>query len=374
MTSLPPALQQVDPTHVLCAGRSFLYFSGCDYFRLASNKTVIRAVQRATRQFGFNVGASRVTTGNHALYEQLESRLASFFGFPAATLVSSGYAANLVAVQALSGLCARFLIDAQAHSSLRLASDLLKVPGASFVHRDPVDFQRRMEDRKAPGGTLALTDGLFSFSGAVADLSRYAPCLREGDFLLVDDAHGSGVLGPRGRGALDPRPKLSAEQLILTTTLSKALGAYGGVVLSSRALQKRIHAQSHFFAGNTPPPLPVAAGALAALDLLESRGEPLRHRIQRNMTRIRTALQNEGLNVPNHPGPVIGLVPKSALASARFKKSLLASAIYPPLVVYPGTPSGGYFRFAFSSAHTSKQLDAVAKVILRHKVDLDPIP
>ncbi len=373
MTLLPPTLQQIDRTHVLCGGRSLLYFSGCDYLRLATDKTILRAIQSAIKHFGCNVSASRVTTGNHPLYLELESRLALFFGFPSATLVSSGYAANLIAVQALSGLCERVVIDDKAHSSLRLASKLLGVPCVSFAHLDHRDFENQMRDRKGVGTTLVLTDGVFSFSGAVPALHRYAECLREGDILLVDDAHGAGTLGDRGRGVLDSKPKLPGNSLTLTTTLSKSFGVYGGAILSSLLIQKRIHAHSHFFAGNTPLPLPMAAGALAALQVLDSRGGLLRQHLTANVSRVRTALQKEGLNVPNNPGPLIGLVPKSKPASVQFKKSLLASAIYPPLVIYPGGPAGGYYRFAFSSEHTFKQLDTLASVILRHKNGLDPI-
>lgn len=373
MNSLPPSLQQVDRTYVLCGGRSFSYFSGCDYFRLASDQGVLRTVQRAVEQAGCNVGASRMTTGNHALYLELESRLAVFFGFPSATLISSGYAANLVAAQALSGLCSRIVIDAKAHSSLELAATLLDVPSVTFAHLDAADFQKRMLEGNREGKTLVLTDGMFSFSGAVPDLKRYAKSLRESDILLVDDAHGVGILGSRGRGVLDSKPKLSANQLILTTTLSKAFGVFGGVVLSSRPFQRRIHAKSHFFAGTTPPPLPMVAGALAALEILEARGDLLRQRLKVNVSRVRASLQTEGLKVPDNPGPIIGLVPKSTKASALFRKSLLASSIYPPLVVYPGAPSGGYYRFAFSSEHTPRQLDTLADVLIRHKNDLEPI-
>ncbi len=329
---------------------------------------------QSIKHHGGSVGASRVTTGNHPLYLELESRLASFFGFQSATLVSSGYASSLIAVQALTTPPARVVMDEKSHSSLRLAAGFLEVPSYSFAHRDTEDFHRRLRERGEGSATLVLTDGLFSFSGAVPDLTQYAKGLGAGDVLLVDDAHGAGVIGPRGRGVLDSKPRLSPNQLILTLTLSKAFGVHGGVILSSRAFQANIHQKSHFFAGHTPPPLHTAAGTLAAIDIFESEGEILRGRLAETVNRLRMALRHGGLDVPPHPGPVVGLIPKSRAASRRLRQSLLDASIYPPLVVYPGAPLGGYYRFAFSSEHGPAQLDLLARVLLRHKSCLGPMP
>ena len=148
-----------------------------------------------------NVAASRRTTGNHAIYEQLEAALADFFGAPAATLVSSGYAAFAVAAQALQGRFSRVLMDEKTHSSLRDASRQFGCPVESFQHRDAGDLARLLACGGAGDKPIVLTDGLFSHSGETAPLAQYLRRLPAQGLILVDDAHGAGVLGEKGRGS-----------------------------------------------------------------------------------------------------------------------------------------------------------------------------
>src|SRR6185503_6182981 len=133
-SSLAEPLQQVERTFVLRQGRKLSYFGGCDYFRLSSHPAVLKALRTGLEQFGLTVAASRKTTGNHSLYEKLESALATFFGVDAAVLVSNGYVANLVATQALEGEFTHALIDERAHGSLLDAAGLLGCPIRRFKH------------------------------------------------------------------------------------------------------------------------------------------------------------------------------------------------------------------------------------------------
>jgi 7-keto-8-aminopelargonate synthetase-like enzyme len=133
---LAEPLQQVDRTFVLRRGRRLIYFGGCDYFRMASHPDVLRAAQRGLETFGLNVSASRRTTGNHPLYEELERDLAKFFDVESAVLVSSGYVTNLVVAQALAGEFSHALIDERAHACLLDAAQLLGCPTKTFAHRD----------------------------------------------------------------------------------------------------------------------------------------------------------------------------------------------------------------------------------------------
>ena len=355
----PELLQQVDRTFVLLNGRKLVYFGGCDYFRLASHPAVLAAVGTAVDRYGLNVAASRRTTGNHIVYEELEAALAGFFGAPTATLVSNGYVTNLVATQALAGEFTHALIDERAHGSLRDAAQLLGCPLLSFRHRDAVSAARQARAAGKGAKILLFTDGLFSQSGQLAPLDEYLRELPKSVVFLVDDAHGAGTVGRQGRGTMEFLG-VTARRFIQTITLSKAFGVYGGAILGSRRLRQRILTCSRLFIGNTPLPLPLASAALASLEVL--RGDPkLRRRLFFNASYVKAALQEAGCSLPVGPGPIVPIVPKDARAESRIRRNLLARDIHPPFVRYPGGPASGAFRFVISSEHTAGQLDALVE-------------
>src|SRR5579871_5658551 len=194
-----PVLQQVDRTYVRFQNRKLIYFAGCDYFRLASHPEVLKAAAAGVKKFGLNVAASRLTTGNHQLYEELEASLAKFFGSETATLASNGYAPNLMVAQALAGKFSHALIDERAHGCLVDAAQLLDCPVIKFKHRSPDDVAR-IATRLGDAQLILLTDGVFSQDGGIAPLKEYLAALPRSATILVDDAHGAGVLGESGRG------------------------------------------------------------------------------------------------------------------------------------------------------------------------------
>lgn len=154
--------QQIERSFVLWRGRKLIYFAGCDYFRLASHPRILDAVESGLRQYGLNVAASRLTTGQHQLYSKLEMELAKWFGAPAALLTGNGYATNSVAAQALTGEFTHIFIDSEAHVSLRDASRCLAAPVIDFAHCDPSDLVRRLARLRGRVKPLLLTDGVFS--------------------------------------------------------------------------------------------------------------------------------------------------------------------------------------------------------------------
>ena len=162
-----PTLRQIDRTYVRYQGRKLSYFAGCDYFRLASHPAVLKAATQGLKTFGLNVAASRKTTGNHELYEQLETRLVNFFSAESATLASNGYSPNLMAAQAIAGQYSHALIDERAHPSLLDASRMLDCPAIKFRHCDPADLARILK-RLGNVKPIILTDGMFSHDGGIA--------------------------------------------------------------------------------------------------------------------------------------------------------------------------------------------------------------
>lgn len=315
---LAPPLQQVDRTYVLYRGQKYSYFGGCDYFRLSSHPRILAAIREGLQKYGLSVSASRVTTGNHAVYEQLEERIAKFFGAPKAVFVPTGYVANLAVAEALAGQFDTAYIDEKAHPSLQTAVRQLGCKVIQFPH---LNLGGRVSSR-----AIIVTEGMFGSNGAIARADDY---IKTGACVWIDDAHGAGTR----------EPESLAPNVIQTVTFSKAFGVYGGAILCSPAIAKKM-TSTRIFSGQTPLPLPLAYACLEAMDLLKPRS-PLRKRLQENVSYL-------GASTPviqvTHAGP-------------SFKRKLLANKIFPTWIRYPGGPSKGYFRFAISSEHTKEQLD-----------------
>lgn len=349
-------------TEVRWRGRRWACFSGCDYLRLSWHPAVRAAVAAGAKASGASVGASRMTTGNVRVYGKLERDLARFFGAPTATLTAAGYTAPLVAAQALAADHERVLLEERAHACLVDAAALTGLPVARFPHRDPEGLARAIASggrkRGAGGGgrVMVLTDGMFAHDGSVAPVAAYLRVLpRSAGTLLVDDAHGAGVLGRRGRGTLEACG-VEPGRVVLTLTLSKTLGCYGGAVLGSPRLARHIRERSRMFTGNTPLPPPLAAGARAALAVLRQEGAERRARLERNVAAVREGLRAAGGEVADWPGPVVAIAPRGATAVARLNRLLRAARILPPLIRYPNGPAPCYFRFAICSEHTAEQV------------------
>jgi 7-keto-8-aminopelargonate synthetase-like enzyme len=357
----PEPLQQTDRTFVRFRQRKLSYFSGCDYFRLASHPRVIAALQAGVKKYGLNVAASRLTTGNHALYRELEAQLAGFFGAESALLVSSGYMTNLVVAQALAGHFSHALIDEASHPSLSDAARFLDCPVLRFKSRDAESLAGAVR-RCGPGSRLVvLTDGMFSSDGSAAPLAEYLRILPKDALILVDDAHGAGVLGRTGQGTLE-HAGVSRRRIIQTVTLSKAFGAYGGAILGSARFRQRILDRSRMFVGSTPLPLPLANAALEGVRILKA-DKSLRQRLAENAACVKAALREAGLPLAETPGPIVPVLPRRPSEAARLNRALLAAGIYPPFIKYPGGPPNGYFRFVICSEHTRAQLDALIGVL-----------
>jgi len=359
--SEPEPLQQVDRTYVWYRGGKLSYFAGCDYFRMSTHPRVNKALKVGVERFGLNVAASRLTTGNHVLYRELEEKLADFFGAPDALMVANGYMAGIIAAEALAGTFSHALLDEKAHPSLWDAARFLDCPMLQFKHRDLADFARAVNRCGRMSRLLVLTDGLFAHDGSVAPLKEYLNLLPKDGVVLLDDAHAAGILGRRGRGMVE-HAQVSRRQVIQAVTLSKAFGIYGGAILGSKALRNRLIRKSRSYAASTPMPLPLVNAALEALKILK-RDQSFTRRLVQNTQYVREALSGGGFNLPAAPGPILALHYKRATVVSELKRALLAARIHPPFICYPGGPKAGYFRFVISSEHSLSQLDRLVKVL-----------
>ena len=377
------SLQQVERNFVRWRGRKLVYFSGCDYFRLASHPAVLRAALAGLKRFGLNVAASRLTTGHREIYEMLERQLANFFQAEDALLLSGGYLTDTVVAQALAGNFSHALVDGRAHPALLDAAVQLDCPVLKFKHRDADDFARAVARCGRGARPIVLTDGMFSHDGSAAPLKAYLKILPRNGLMLVDDAHGAGVLGNTGkgtpeyegvgnflsggRGAAAPPPPGRGSQIIHCITLSKAFGVYGGVVLGSHALRETILKRSRAFISSTPLPPPLAKAALQAVKIMSRDGKRLRRGLNQNAALVKTELRAVGWEIPETPGPIVPLHARTESEGRALKKRLLAAGIYPPFVKYPGGDVNGYFRFVISSGHSRSQLDKLIAALAAFK-------
>jgi 8-amino-7-oxononanoate synthase len=324
------------------------------------------------------VAASRLTTGNHPLYAMAERRVAEFFGVADVLLLNAGYVTNLVVAQGLAAEVTHAFADERAHVCLTDAARFLDCPLTRFPHRDVGALRQRLQRLSSRARPLVMTDGLFAGNGAAAPLADYLAALPARGWLLVDDAHGAGMLGADGRGT-PQHCGVQDERLIQTLTFSKAFGVYGGAVLCPPGLRGRLVSQSHFFGGATPLPLPLVAGVLASLEIMREEGPARRQRLQANAARMRERLhvvaqassrcdshrQNAGGTSEAQPGPIF---PIPTAHPAALRGRLVGAGIYPSFIRYPGGPALGYFRFVLSSEHTRAQVTRLADTLAGSRV------
>jgi 7-keto-8-aminopelargonate synthetase-like enzyme len=348
----PEPLQQIDGTFVRYKGQKLSYFAGCDYFRLSWHPTVQHAAAAGLKHYGLSVSASRLTTGNHAIFKALEKALVDFFDADAALLVSNGYNTNGIAAQALRDEISHVLIDDKAHVSLQDAARQFTCPVIRFASRNAQDLKRKLP--RSAKRIAVLTDGMFAHDGCIAPLDQYVKVLPKTAVMLVDDAHAAGVLGRTGKGTVE-QTGISRARIIQTITLSKAFGAYGGAILCTPALREKMIQKSGMFAGSTPVPLPLANAALAGIAILK-RDKGLRQRLQANTRFIKSALAQHHPTIVESPAPIVTLVPATREQAAATCKRLMAHKVFPSFIQYPGGPPNGYFRFVISSEHTNDQL------------------
>lgn len=358
-----PELTFVGQTGVLFEGQELTFFGGNDYHRLSRHPDVLRAMMEAAECYGLSTSGSRATTGNHPLYRQLEAKLATFFGSQSAAVLPAGYMSNAALLQTIASEFTVLLVDEAAHPSLREAASQSGLRRVMFRHYDPDDLASRCADALSHHDRpLLLTDGIAPNTGNPAPLAAFLDVLRPWNGRLhVDDCHGMGVVGVTGKGSWEAA-NIPRELVYQAGTLSKAFGGFGGVVVGTNALIQSLQTRSMPFIGGTPFPLPVAAAALRAVELLSAEPEQIT-RLARRVRDFKTFLRAQGFPTSAGTAPICSVTFFEEARNNVLYQLLLASGIYPSFINYPGCPPGGHFRFTLSGAHTEEQLEALRAVI-----------
>ena len=339
-------------------GRRLLSFSCNDYLGLTQHPAVRDAAIGAVRRYGIGAGASRLVTGNHPLYGELEHRLARLKQTEAACVFGSGYLTNTGVIPAVVGSEDLLLLDELAHACLWAGARLTRGRVLAFRHNDVGHLEALLtEHRTKYPRVLIATEGVFSMDGDVAPLTEMGALAQRFDaWLSSDDAHGVGVLGAgRGSGFADGS---RAEIPLQVGTLSKALGAYGGYVCGSRAVIELINNRARSLIYSTGLPPAVLAAAIAALDVVESDLQ----RVARPLQKARLFTRTAGLpDAQSAIVPVIIGEAEAALDAARMLEleGFLVVAIRPPTV-----PAGtARLRLTFSSEHPDAAVERLAGLI-----------
>jgi 8-amino-7-oxononanoate synthase len=347
---------------VLLDGRPVLLLCSNNYLGLADHPRVRGAAAEAAMRLGTSAGASRLISGNMTVHAHLEEQLAEFKGSESALLFGSGYLANTGTIAVLAGKGEVVFSDELNHASIIDGCRLAKAETFVYRHADTehLAWGLRKAGRRA---ALIATDGVFSMDGDIAPLPQLLELARKhGARLLVDEAHGTGAIGPGGRGAV-AAAGMSGEVDVLVGTLGKALGGYGAYVCGSAELTEYLTNTARPFIFSTGLPPSAVAAATAALELLVSRPKRV-ERLAANATALREALRDQGLELGGSETQIVPVMvgeadDAMALCERALERGVFAQAIRPPTV-----PEGTCrLRLTAMATHRVAELRKAAEVI-----------
>ncbi len=347
---------------VVLDGERCLNFSSNDYLGLAADPRLKEAAKHALDEYGVGSGAAHLVTGHSKAHHALEEELAAFTGRPRALLFSSGYMANLGLATALVGRGDRVLEDRLNHASLLDAGLLAGARFSRYAHGDVDALKQELTD--FAGRTLVMTDGVFSMDGDIAPLPELARASdAAGAYLVVDDAHGFGVVGTGGRGSLEHHGLGLAEVPVLMGTLGKACGSFGAFVAGSEALIESLIQGARTYIYTTASPPALAEASRAALKLIQAEPERRAH-LKQLIARFRAGAKQLDLKLMESETPIqpllVGDSAEALALSQRLKeRGIIAAAIRPPTV-----PVGtARLRITLTAAHTEPQVDRLLQAL-----------
>jgi 8-amino-7-oxononanoate synthase len=355
---------RLDGIWVVRNGRRLLSFSCNDYLALTHHPAIKAAAIEATQRYGVGSGASRLVTGNHPLFAELERRLARLKGTEAACVFGSGYLANSGIIPALIGRDDLVLIDELAHSCLWAGARLSRATVLPFRHSDLAHVEALLQEHRGrhPHALIA-TDGVFSMDGDLAPLPELSSLAQRYDvWLMTDDAHGIGVVA-QGRGSTFAHD-VEVDVPLQMGTLSKAIGGYGGYLCASSAVIDLIHNRARTFVYSTGLPPATVAAAIAALELIE--GDPAYAALPLAKARRFTRL----LNLPEAVSPIVPIVVGGAEAALKASQALEAEGFLVIAIRPPTVPAGtARLRFTFSAAHPDAEIERLADIVRRRVLE-----
>ena len=340
---------------MLIDGQRQIVFSSNNYLGLANDQRLVDAAETILHEFGVGSSGSRLTTGHTDWHQKLEEKIAHFKQTEAALLFSSGFLANVGVLSSLPEKGDVILSDQLNHASIIDGCQLSKADTVVYNHIDMNDLEKKLKETVSYKRRFIVTDGVFSMDGTIAPLDQIILISKQYDaYVIVDDAHATGVLGEKGRGTSE---YFGVYPDVVIGTLSKAIGTEGGFVAGSKVLIDFLlnHARTFIFQTAMPPS--ICAASHAALEIIEESNEK-RQLLFSNVKKVKNSLKDMGYIVKGDLTPIIPVIIGDPQDAVIFAKKLQENGIYAPAIRPPTVPNGeSRIRLTVTSAHGSKEID-----------------
>jgi len=366
-------IESANDAWVIIDGKRVLNMCSNNYLGFANDERLCRAAKSAIDEFGVGPGAVRSIAGTMSLHLELEKRIAGFKGTEAALSVQSGLNTNLATIPLLMGADDVILTDELNHASIIDGIRLTKAKRAIYPHADAAGLRSALEENRAIPKKLIVTDGVFSMDGDIAPLPDIVELAEEyGAMVMVDDAHGEGVLGRHGRGIVD-HFDLHGRVDIECGTMSKAFGVMGGYIAGDARIVEYLRQRARpFLFSSAATPADVAA-CIAAIDILEKSGEPV-ERLWANAKYFKQELANLGFDIGTSATPITPIMLGEASTAWAFSKAAFEKGIFATAIAFPTVPRGkARIRVMLSAAHSKDDLDFCIETFASVGRDLDVI-
>lgn len=346
-------------------GRRLLNFCANNYLGLANHPRLREAAKMAIDQYGIGPSAVRVIAGTTSLHVELEERLAAFKEAEACITFQSGFMANVAVVPALVGKDDLIFSDELNHASIIDACRLSRAEVIRYAHNDVDDLRRKIAQSKQSARRLIITDGVFSMDGDIAPLPDIvAVAEEEGILVMVDDAHGEGVLGKGGRGIVD-HFDLHGRVHVEVGTLSKAFGVVGGLVAGNRRIVEWLRQRARPFLFSSAMTVPDVAACIEATKVLAESTE-LVDRLWQNARVMQGALRQMGFDIGHSQTPITPIMLGEAPLAQQFSRRLFAEGIFAIAIGFPAVPMGkARIRVMNSAAHSQSDLEQALTIFER---------
>jgi glycine C-acetyltransferase len=362
-----PRIEGSQNARVVVDGKEVLLLCSNNYLGLADHPSLKEAAIRAVEKYGVGSGASRLVSGTMELHELLERQIASFKGTERALLFNSGYAANTGVIPALAQKGDVLYSDKLNHASIVDGCLLSRAHLVRYPHNDMASLRRRLAEHRGEGRRIIIADGVFSMDGDMANLPELVAIKKEyGALLMVDDAHGTGVLGPNGRGTAE-HFGLSSEIDISMGTLGKALGGFGAFIASSCEIIEYLVNRARSFIFSTSLPPAVLAAASAAFDIVASgEGADLRQRLAENTAYLRNSLCEAGFDIMGSETQILPIFVGDTQRTLEFSRALLDEGVFVQGIRPPTVPVGSSrLRCTLMATHEEENLQGVVHALCR---------
>ncbi|MGM7636968.1 8-amino-7-oxononanoate synthase [Bacillus sp. Hm123] len=338
-------------------GQRHLIFSSNDYLGLANERCLVYAAETILHEFGVGSSGSRLTTGHTEWHQKLEERIADFRQTEAALLFSNGYLANIGVLSSLPEKGDVILSDQFNHASIIDGCRLSKADTVVYDHINMPHLEQRLQETQVYERRFIVTDGVFSMDGTIAPMDQIMSLAKQYQaFVIVDDAHGTGVLGEKGQGTSE---FFNVQPDVMIGTLSKAVGTEGGFVAGSKVLIDFLlnHARTFIFQTSIPPA--ICAASYAAFELIE-QGRTKRQQLFAKIIEIKTSLEEMGFIVKGGDTPIIPIIIGENDVALAFAKKLTESGIYAPAIRPPTVPAGeSRIRLTVTADHTDEDIQTL---------------